>query len=227
MNFCAQRPESLLIPAAKQPGRRAQKRHEGSAFELGAAQRLSHSFLIDVIYSRIWDGEAPEEGLGNSQSTAQGIKESTGRATFGFLTRYYVGEVPKHDVEWSTKTNSDLMKISDELSMFIYDTFAGDIGGVTICTEYQRDVYTFRCHPCYPSDGGIYDWMKIDFGDDGICPCRLAAVVVLKSPDDPTRQTYQLVVQSAIKKTNVSSVLLTEWTWSPEYIRDSGSVVYT
>jgi hypothetical protein len=28
-NFCTDRPESLLIVAAKQPGRRAQKRHEG------------------------------------------------------------------------------------------------------------------------------------------------------------------------------------------------------
>ena len=63
MNFCAQRPESLLIPAAMQPGRRAHKRHEGSAYELGAAQCLSHSFLIDVIYSRVWDGEAREMEL--------------------------------------------------------------------------------------------------------------------------------------------------------------------
>ena len=146
MNFCAQRPDSRLIPAAKQPGRRAQKRHEGSAYELGAAQRLAHSLLIDVIYSRVWDGEEPEEGIDNSQSTAilEGILESTGRATFGFLTRNYVGEVPKHDVEWSTKTNSDLMRISDELSMFVYDTFAGNGWGVTIiCTEYQHDAYTF------------------------------------------------------------------------------------
>jgi hypothetical protein len=78
---------------------------------LGAAQRLSQSFLIDVIYSLIWDGEAPEEGLGNSQSTAmllEGIKESTGRAIYGFHTRYYVGEEPKHDVKWSTKTNVDI-----------------------------------------------------------------------------------------------------------------------
>ena len=109
--------------------------------------------------------------------------------------------------------------------MFIYDTFADHGGGVTICTEYQRDVCTFRCHPCYQSDGPIYDWMEIDFGDDGIFPCRLAAVVVSKSPDDPTRKTYQLVVQSAIKKTNVSSVLLTEWTWSPEYHVVSGDTI--
>ncbi len=40
VNFCAQRPESLLIPAAKHPGRQAQKRIEGSAYELQAAQRL-------------------------------------------------------------------------------------------------------------------------------------------------------------------------------------------
>jgi hypothetical protein len=33
-NFCAQRPESLLIVAAKQPGRRAQKRHRGVVYEL-------------------------------------------------------------------------------------------------------------------------------------------------------------------------------------------------
>ena len=220
MNFCAQRPESLLIPAAKQPGRRAQKIHEGSAYEFGAAQRLSHSFLIDVIYSCVWDGEAPEEGLDNSQSTAmlEGIKESTGQATFGFLTRHYIDGEMNHDVKWSTRTNVDKMKISNELSMFVFDTFADNGGGVTICTEYQRDAYTFRCHPCYQSDGPIYDWINIDFGDDGIFPCCwLSALVVLKSPDDPTRETYQLVVQSAIKKTNVSSVLLTEWTWSPEY----------
>ena len=41
VNYCAQRPESLLIPVAKKPGRRAQKRHNGSAYELQSAQRLS------------------------------------------------------------------------------------------------------------------------------------------------------------------------------------------
>ena len=134
MNFCAQRPESLLIPAAKQPGRRAQKRHEGSAYELGAAQRLSHSFLIDVIYSRVWDGEEPEEGLNNSQSTVmlEDIKESTGRATFGFLTRHYIDGEMKHNVKWSTRTNVEKMKISNELSMFVYDTFAGNGGRVRL-----------------------------------------------------------------------------------------------
>ena len=33
-NMERQRPESLLIPVAKKPGRRAQKRHNGSAYEL-------------------------------------------------------------------------------------------------------------------------------------------------------------------------------------------------
>ena len=55
MNYCAQRPESLLIPVAKQPGRRAQKRHAGSAYELQAAQRLAASLVIDTMYKKIWE----------------------------------------------------------------------------------------------------------------------------------------------------------------------------
>ena len=50
-------------------------------------------------------------------------------------------------------------------------------------------------------------------------------MVVLKSPDDPTRETYQLVVQYVIKETNVSSLLLTEWTWSPENHCVSGDTI--
>ncbi len=50
MNYCAQRPESLLIPM-----RRAQKRHKGSVYELQAAQRLSYSIIIDAMFSRLWN----------------------------------------------------------------------------------------------------------------------------------------------------------------------------
>jgi hypothetical protein len=37
LNFCAQGPEPLLKDAAKGPERRAQKRHEGSAYKLQSA----------------------------------------------------------------------------------------------------------------------------------------------------------------------------------------------
>ena len=37
MNYCPQRPESLLIPNAKKPGRCAQKRQQGVAYKLQAA----------------------------------------------------------------------------------------------------------------------------------------------------------------------------------------------
>ena len=84
-------PRSLLIPAAKQPGRRAQKRHEGSAYEFGAAQRLSQSFLIDVIYSHIWDGEAPEEGLGNSQKFCHAARSKVSRKA---PVEPYMGSTP-------------------------------------------------------------------------------------------------------------------------------------
>jgi hypothetical protein len=54
-NFCAECPESLLISAAKQPGRRAQKRHHVIDYELQAAQRLSASGINDTVYERIFD----------------------------------------------------------------------------------------------------------------------------------------------------------------------------
>ena len=54
-NLCAQRPESLLISASKQPGRHAQKRHQGIDYELQAALRLPASGIIDTVYERIFD----------------------------------------------------------------------------------------------------------------------------------------------------------------------------
>jgi len=44
INYCAQRPESLLIPVAKQPGRRAQKRHTGAFVRIAG----SSTFIVFV-----------------------------------------------------------------------------------------------------------------------------------------------------------------------------------
>jgi hypothetical protein len=52
--YCAQRPESLLIPVAQNPGRRAQKRHQGVAYKMQAAQGRSYSIIIDTMYFRLW-----------------------------------------------------------------------------------------------------------------------------------------------------------------------------
>ena len=52
-NLNAERPESLLIKAAKRPGRRAQKRHAACVYELQSAQRLAESFLIDLVHTCI------------------------------------------------------------------------------------------------------------------------------------------------------------------------------
>jgi len=54
INYSAERSELLLIPAAKKPGRRSQKRHDGSSYERQAAQRLSASFMIATVYNKIF-----------------------------------------------------------------------------------------------------------------------------------------------------------------------------
>jgi hypothetical protein len=95
VNFCAQRPESLLIPAAKHPGRRAQKRIEGSAYELQAALHLVYSFMIDTIHTSIWDNphfdiDAPDRNNA-VEITSDEIFQSSGQATFGCFCRVKLG----------------------------------------------------------------------------------------------------------------------------------------
>ena len=90
IRYCAERPESLLIPVAKQPGCHAQKRQDGSIYELQSAQRLAYSIMIDTFYTRIWD---PPGAFENKCKADKAMKdknapvcESTGKATFGTVT---------------------------------------------------------------------------------------------------------------------------------------------
>jgi hypothetical protein len=228
VNFCAQRPESLLIPAAKHPGRQAQKRIEGSAYELQAAQRLMYSFMIDTIHTRIWEQPDCDADVPDShhydETTRNGIFQSTGQATFGCVHRVKSSKQLQYKIEWDTRTHSDLLALPLKLIEFVFDSFK-ESDSITFCTEYKRDVHTFRCHPCYQSDGPIHDWMIIDFGEHGKFPCRLALVVVVDSPEDPDEK-YQLVVQSTTEEIKEhESTLLREWKWSPTYHLVSGNTV--
>ena len=111
MNFCAQRPESLLIPVAKKPGRRAQKRHEGSSFELQVAQRLSYSLMIDTVYARIWKPFCHLPVPASESATNYTvIQQSTGNATFGTVTG---DTLTGNHVDWTTSTKILLMQPAD------------------------------------------------------------------------------------------------------------------
>ena len=102
MNFCAQRPESLLIPVAKKPGRRAQKRHEGSSFEWQAAQRLSYSLMIGTVHTCIWKPfcHLPMPAS-DSSSNPTVVQQSTGKARFGTVTSE---ALTGNHVTWTTST---------------------------------------------------------------------------------------------------------------------------
>ena len=112
------------------------------------------------------------------------------------------------------------MKVPPRLLQFLRETFL--VGGATIvqfCTEYKANGQTFRCHPCYQSDGAIYDWMKVDFGEPhGIRACRLAAVVIVESPNHQVEDNQvQLVVQSVTEMAGVQPVLLTKYYFDDTY----------
>lgn len=214
-NYSAQRPESLLIAAAKQPGRRAQKRHQGSTYELQAAQRLADSLLIDVLYDTVCSNTLPKDIPDDNNSIVlDTIKHGTGNATRARVLRWPNGGDEtnvefRYEVRWQTTSNLANLELDPFLITYLCSEFGDD---VCICTEYVRDLYTFRCHPCYQSDGPIYDWLKIVF-DDGSYPCRLASVVITNDINTP----YKLIVQSTTTRTGISSTLLTEWHWAATY----------
>jgi hypothetical protein len=90
-----------LIPVAKQPGRRAQKRHEGSEFKLQAAQRLSLSHMIATMHQRIW--KATPDNNNDPLVKSEAIAENTGRATFGVISNIQHPDIPGHkriEVRW-------------------------------------------------------------------------------------------------------------------------------
>jgi hypothetical protein len=93
----------------------------------------------------------------------------------------------------------NFLRLPTALLQFLTDHFGGNF---TLASEYVRRVYTFQCHPAYQSGSAIYDWMNIKFNDNSICPCQLAAVVVLDdNPNNPER--FALVVQAAVKCSHI------------------------
>ena len=214
-NFCAQRPESLLIYAAKRPGRRAQKRQEGAQYELQAAQRLVQSFIINLYHEKVAIPVQEENNpsIPTLKLESEGMmKNDTGHGTFGTVSFDTLQK--SYIITWNTKTNSSLMPLSLKLMEFICNRFGNC---VTICTEFQRDRFIFRCHPYFQSHTPRFDWIRIQF-DDGIYPSRLAVVVVDQTE---TGANYYLIVQCTTNQTTHNerngSVLFTEWNWSPDF----------
>ena len=85
----------------------------------------------------------------------------------------------QYEIKWDTRTHIDFLKYPPHFVKFVCDSFKK---GKTIyfCTEKQHDVHKFRCHQSFQSDGGVHDWMNIDFRKKhGHFPCRLALVVVV------------------------------------------------
>jgi hypothetical protein len=142
------------------------------------------------------------------------LHETTKGATNAILTCCVAEDknsVPTFDIHWDTQTDVHLMQVDILLLRYLHTTFGTP---AHFCTQYKRDIYTFRCHPSFGSNGPLYDWMVIKF-DTGLFPCRLAAVVISNADAE---EPLQLVVQSTTTRTKVKSVLFQEWSWSPEYI---------
>jgi hypothetical protein len=213
-NYSAERPESLLIPAAKQPGRRSQKRH--ATYVQQAARRLASSYMISRIHEMMFPPPVLSQPL-LPDPCHPNVVQSTKQATRATLKTTRDALTNRRTLHLSWHTRYDLTKLAntcqlpDRLLDFLSKQFGDD---VQICTEYRRDEHIFRCHPNYQSDGPIFDWMRVLFDDDKIYPSRLAAVVLCA---ENAPEPYQLVVQCTTRQTGHKSVLLTEWHMCSDY----------
>ncbi len=209
-----QRPEYSLIPVAEKPGRRGPKRHNGSAYELQSAQRLSYSLMINAVYTRIWDTSSVETFAATSDQTdSTNFSNRTGRATFATLTCDFA---TGYRVCWHTQTNVSLMHIPNPVLQFVCNQQFGS--HVCLCTELRHHNSTYRCHPSFQSGGLVcYDWMNVNVKNAttknvAVHPFRLTMVVITKH-----LQPFRLVVQRGSHTRGIKSVLLTEWAMSDKF----------
>ena len=155
VNFNAQRPESLLIFAATQPGRRAQKRHDGSKFELQSSQRLTYSLMIDSMYICIWElnnistdpTQCTEASVARLDNRAY-IQESTGHATFGTL---WIDEQFQYQLVWKTSTHKDLMQRAalHLLNVLLHCNRKPILPAAL--HDNSECCFLIQCHPCFSS----------------------------------------------------------------------------
>jgi hypothetical protein len=109
-NFCAQRPESLPIIAAKQPGRHAQKRYKGVVYDLQAAQRLCYSLTIKTVHDCIQNGNLapPPKKQVDPSLNQRCIHKSIKGSTTGIVAREVAAVdniMTIYHTQWDTQTN--------------------------------------------------------------------------------------------------------------------------
>jgi hypothetical protein len=125
--------------------------------------------------------------------------QDTGQAAFACVRQVKLGKQYHYKIDCWTPILTLILYFLFPLGLteFIFDSFK-EVDINAFCNEYKQDhVHTMLwCHPCYQSEGPMYDWMINDFGVLGKFPCPLALV---DWPQDPDKK-YQLVVQSTIEE---------------------------
>ena len=95
VNYCAQRPESLPIPIAKKPGRRAKN---GNRVLHSNCRRRNAchtpSLLTPCTYSLLWDYTIAESATTPANAQVNKTLPNTGRPTFATVARFDQPQVP-------------------------------------------------------------------------------------------------------------------------------------
>ena len=203
INFMAERPESLLKDTGKRVGRKAQKRKDGSIYELQSASRFANMTMVSLVHAKVFHPEmynnnpkSDVESDSDSGEEDEVVTESSGRAAFGSVTKNRDGSI---SVNWLTKSkaSAESWSLLEGLPQYLIETF-GD--NVDICTEYKQDDNTFRCHPNFMNGGPWYDWLRVGFENRRTRQFRTIPVSwlqLLSKTKKTVNAKYTMVLQSA------------------------------
>ena len=85
--------------------------------------------MIETVHTRIWDDleynsdDDSDTPNGVGDDSQDKVHESTGRATFGSITRVNIGAQRHYEIDWSCRTRNDLLHLPPELIQFVCSSF--------------------------------------------------------------------------------------------------------
>ena len=183
------------------PSKKASKMTQKAAdtFNFQTATRLNEFELLDLAMEEIENGLVPwdyytrveevdsEEEIPTKEAKIwtgeTGIKvhhEENGEPGFRLLTRSKFAE----KTSWNVALLDFLVTLQDLIQCYLRTD------SMPIFTCHRRDGQVFRGHPNFRGKGPWRDWVWVNWGRDGRCPCQMWCFLVLEGMPTGRNQTH-------------------------------------
>ena len=197
MNYDGSRGENIGKTKIKDNAKRTNQQKHTLHYDIG--KRISECDIVDHVSTSFFErkGRWPSQYCSDSDLVMGGSELMNDRnikprftLTCDYCENYDYSDIPNEvniNINWGGITRSPLLNFSSVLvNNLAYRLFfgVGNIGGklmprsiVNGYTEYRKDGYLYRSHPCYAQSGEWYDWGYFQWtGIDKPIPGRMMMI---------------------------------------------------